>query len=48
MYNLVSLVLPGSDLTLAGVRRINDRRRDFMPGITASGDGHACMLVPLD
>ena len=44
MYNLVSLVIPGSDLTLEGVRRINDQWRDFMPGIDG-GRRRPCVLA---
>ncbi len=48
MYNLVSLVLPGSDLTLEGVRRINNRGEISCEGTAANGDVHACLLVPVD
>jgi probable HAF family extracellular repeat protein len=48
MYNLVSLVQPGSDLTLEGVRRINDSGEISCEGTAANSVVHACLLVPLD
>ena len=48
IYNLASLVMPGSNLTLAGVRRINENGEISCQGTLANGDAHACMLVPLD
>lgn len=48
IYNLIDLVLPGSNLTLADVDTINDRGEIACTGVLANGNQHACLLVPLD
>ncbi len=47
-YDLNSLILPGSDLTVSDVDEINDRGEIACYGALANGATHACLLVPLE
>lgn len=46
LYDLNTLVLPGSGITLVDVNFINDRGEIAAIGLLSNGDEHAILLVP--
>ena len=48
MIDLNVFVPPGTDLTLVGVEKINERGELFGPGILSNGDSRAFLLIPCD
>jgi probable HAF family extracellular repeat protein len=48
LYDLNTLLVPGTDITVADVNYINDRGEIAARGVLPNGDRHAVLLIPCD
>jgi hypothetical protein len=46
IFDLQTLIVPGSDITLSDVRNINERGEIAALGLLPNGDTHVVLLVP--
>lgn len=48
LYDLNTLLLPGSEITVADVNYVNDRGEIAASGVLPNGDRHVVLLIPCD